>query len=174
MTENENNSHTDETTVDSEVAEDSTKAFDANLWSVFADIINIFVRDEAHAIKNQMMNYHQSVKLLDCKVHICITAMPMLNQVVDLIRPLNLFYQGTLNDVEETGEGSDVADTEVMDINRHESDEGVSKDMVWVVGAYTHLSSKDHKLLHLVTFQRLCNTNHDVLDAEQAYNILSW
>ena len=92
MTENKNNSHTDEVTIDSEAAENLIQAFNANLWSVFADKINIFVGDEAHMIKNQIMNYHQSVKLLNCKVHIYIMMMSMLNWVVDLTRPLNLFY----------------------------------------------------------------------------------
>ena len=46
----------------------------------------------------------------------------MLNQIVDLTEPLNLFYWETLNDVEETDKGSDVTNTEVMDINKHESD----------------------------------------------------
>ena len=139
MTKNEDDSCADEAIIDSEAAEDLIKAFDANLWSVFVSKINIFVGDEAHTIKNQMMNYHQSVKLLDCKVHICITATPMLNQVVKLIRPLNLFYQRTLNDMKETGKEPDVADTGAMNINEHKSDEGVSKDMVQVVEAYAHL-----------------------------------
>ena len=152
MTENKNDSHTDKVIIDSEVAEDLTKAFDANLWSVFASKINIFVGDKAHVIKNQMINYHQSVKLLDCKVHICITVTPMLNQVVDLIRPLNLFYQRTLNDMKETGKESDVADTEVMAVNRHESDKSVSNVMIWVIKTYVHLLSKNCKLLHSVTF----------------------
>ena len=70
-------------------------------------------------------------------------------------------------------EESDVTNTEVINIDEHESDKGVSKNIVWVIKAYMHLSSENHKLLHLVTFQRLCNTNHSILNTEQTYDILS-
>ena len=61
--------------------------------------------------------------------------------------------------MKDVGEGQDMIDKEAMDVNEHKLDVGVSKDMIWAVRVYMHLSSEECKLLHPVSFRKLCNTN---------------